>query len=100
MAEVAKKAIFLGVRLLHSNKKNQDYRAVTLYTPPFKASNGFTYGGVQEYFTALDATVGDCIRIGAIVRPVLATNPYSRRVDLEGLTVCGESPYTAADFEG
>lgn len=100
MAETVRKAIFLGVKMIHSNKKSQDYRTVAVYTPPFKASNGFTYGGVQEYFTPLDSDVGNGIKVGTIVRPVLATNPYSGRVDLEDVIVCSESPYTAADFEG
>ena len=98
MAGGTKKAIFLGVRVIHSNKKNQDYRMVTLYTPPFEGSNGMTYGGVQEYFTALTSTIGNGIELGTIVRPQLETNPYSRSVELEGLEVVEKSPYSASNF--
>lgn len=100
MAEQVRKAIFLGVRVFHSNKKNQDYRSVAFYTPPFKGSNGFTYGGVQEYFTPLDSTVGNGIDLGTIVRPVLVTNPYSRNVDLSDVEIVSETPYSPQDFEG
>lgn len=100
MAEQVRKAIFLGTRVIHSNKKNQDFRVVALYTPPFKASNGLTYGGVQEYFVSPDSSIGAGISVGAIVRPAFVTNPYSRNVDLSDVTKVSESPYSPQDFEG
>ena len=94
-----KKAIFLGVRMIHSNKKNQDYRTVELYTPPFKDERGFEYGGVQTYFTPLDSHLGNGIDMGAIVEPDFQVNVYSNRSELKGLTIVSGSPYSAEDFD-
>lgn len=94
-----KKAIFLGVRMIHSNKKNQDYRTVELYTPPFKDDRGYEYGGVQTFFTPLDSHLGDGIDTGTIVLPGFQVNVYSNRSELKDLTIVTESPYSAVDFD-
>lgn len=94
-----KKAIFLGVSKLHSNKKNQDYRKVDFFTPQFKDERGFTCGGVQSVFTAFDSTLGDDIEVGAIVIPEFEYNPYLQRADLIGIEKIQSSPYDKKDFE-
>lgn len=94
-----KKAIFLGVRMIHSNKKNQDYRTVELYTPPFKDERGFEYGGVQTFFTPLDSRLGVGIDMGAVVKPDFQVNVYSNRSELRDLTIVSESPYSDKDFD-
>lgn len=94
-----KKAIFLGVSKLHSNKKNQDYRKVDFFTPPFKDARGFTCGGVQSVFTTLDSTLGDDIEVGAIVIPEFEYNLYLQRADLIGIEKVQNSPYDKKDFE-
>ena len=95
-----KKAIFLGVRVIHSNKKNQDYRTVELYTPPFKDERGFEYGGVQTFFTPLDSKLGIGIETGAIVQPEFQVNVYSRQTDLTALSIVEETPYDLSkDFD-
>lgn len=94
-----KKAIFLGVTKIHSNKKNQDYRTVEIYTPPFTDANGFKRGGVGTYFTPLDSTIGEGIKTGAIVLPEFVMDPYSNRTDLAGFKVVRNSPYEPKDFE-
>ena len=88
-----RKAIFLGVTKIHSNKKNQDYRKVEFYTPPFKDSNGFTRGGLSSEFTALDSIVGSGIPLGSIVVPTYTYDPYSKRDELIDLKVISPSPY-------
>lgn len=94
-----KKAIFLGVTKIHSNKKNQDYRTVEIYTPPFSDANGYMRGGTGSYFTPLDSTIGDGIKTGAIVLPEFVMDPYSNHLDLVGLKVVKNSPYGEKDFE-
>ncbi len=93
-----KKAIFLGVSKLHSNKKNADYRKVDFFTPQFKDERGFTCG-VQSVFTALDSTLGNDIEVGAIVIPEFEYNPYLQRADLIGIEKVQNSPYDKKDFE-
>lgn len=94
-----KKAIFLGVQKIHSNKKNQDYRKVEFYTPPFKDAKGFQRGGVSSEFTALDSNVGDGIPMGAIVRPGYVYDPYAQRNELTTLEVVSATPYNlSVDF--
>ena len=92
------KAIFLGVRKLHSNKKNQDYRTVEFFVPPFKDSRGFERGGLMTYFTELDNTVGSDVRVGAVVTPEITYDALSRREELVGLKVVKNSPYSPNDF--
>ena len=95
----AVKALFLGVRKLHSNKKNQDYRTVEFYVPPFKDGKGFERGGVMTYFTELDSTVGSDLRCGAIVIPEITYDAMSRREELVGFKVVKATPYNmAVDF--
>lgn len=94
-----KKAIFLGVQKIHSNKKNQDYRKVDLYTPPFKGQNGYTYGGVQSIFTPLDSTLGTGIAVGSIVVPQFTYDHYMQREELVSLEKVKDSPYSMSDFE-
>ncbi len=94
-----KKAIFLGVSKIHSNKKDRDYRKVEFFTPPFLDKNGFARGGVSSYFTELDSTLGSNIPVGAVVVPEFEYDPYSKREELTALNVVKESPYTKADFE-
>ena len=94
-----KKAIFLGVTNIHSNKKNADYRKVDFLIPPYKNAQGFTRGGVVSTFTALDSRMGNDIKIGSIVVPQYDYDPSSDRAELIGIKVTKESPYTAADFE-
>ena len=93
-----KKAIFLGVTKIHSNKKNQDYRKVEFYTPPFRDANGFTRGGLSSEFTPLDSTVGSGIAMGAVVVPSYNYDPYSKRDELVGLEVVSPTPYNPKDF--
>lgn len=87
------KAVFLGVQKIHSNKKNQDYRMVAFYVPPFKDAKGFDRGGVMEYFTELDSTVGSDLRCGAIVIPEITYDALSRREELTGFKVVKPTPY-------
>lgn len=94
-----KKAIFLGVAKIHSSKKNQDYRKVDLYTPPFKDAKGFERGGVMTCFTAVDSTLGEGIELGAIVRPSFEFDPYSNQSNLTSIEVVEGSPYSSVDFE-
>lgn len=95
----AVKALFLGVRKLHSNKKNQDYRTVEFYVPPFKDAKGFERGGVMTYFTELDSTVGNDLRCGTIVIPEVTYDALSRREELTGFKVVKSTPYNmAVDF--
>ncbi len=94
-----KKAIFLGVQKIHSNKKNQDYRKLDLYTLPFKGANGYTYGGVQSVFTPLDSTLGNGIAVGSIVVPTFVYDHYTQREDLTALEVAKPSPYQLSDFD-
>ncbi len=93
------KSIFLGVSMIHSNKKNQDYRTVVLYTPPFKDERGFEYGGVQKYFTPLDSRLGIGIGMGSIVIPDFHVNVYSNRSELKDLVIVSETPYSDKDFQ-
>lgn len=93
-----KKAIFLGVAKIHSNKQNKDYRKVEFYTPPFQDAKGFTRGGVSSEFTALDSSLGNDIPVGAIVRPVYAYDPYSKRDELTDLEIVAPTPYKSEDF--
>ena len=93
-----KKAIFLGVMKIHSNKKNQDYRKVEFYTPLFKDANGFIRGGFSSEFTALDSTIGSGIPTGAIVVPTYDYDPYSKRDELIELKVVTPTPYDPEDF--
>lgn len=93
-----KKAIFLGVRKLHSNKKNQDYRTVEIYTPLFKDERGFECGGVQTFFTPLDSKLGDGLPVGTIVKPEFLYNPYNGRSDLSALNIVAKTPYTSDAF--
>ena len=94
-----KKAIFLGVTKLHSNKKNQDYRKVDFFVPPFKDAAGFQRGGVMSYFTELDSTVGSDLRVGTIVEPQIEYDAMARREALTGFKVVKATPYSLADFE-
>lgn len=94
-----KKAIFLGVRTIHSNKKDQDYRVVDFYTPPFKDASGYMRGGVETIFTPVDSTLGVGINMGAIVVPEFEYNHYSQREELLGMKVVCDSPYSDADFK-
>lgn len=94
-----KKAIFLGVTKLHSNKKNQDYRKVDFYVPPYKSVEGYDRGGVVSTFTALDSTLGTGIKVGSIVVPQYDYDACAQRAELVGITVIQDTPYTAADFE-
>lgn len=94
-----KKAIFLGVAKIHSQKKNQDYRKVDLYTPPFKDAKGFERGGVMTCFTALDSKLGEGIELGAIVKPEFEFDPYSNQSNLTAIEVVQESPYDRFDFD-
>lgn len=93
-----KKAVFLGVATIHSNKKNRDYRKVDFYTPPFKTQNGFDRGGVMTCFTSTDSKLGEGIELGAIVIPEFTFDPYSNMSELVGIKVVSASPYTAKDF--
>lgn len=93
-----RKAIFLGVAKIHSNKQNKDYRKVEFYTPPFQDANGFTRGGVESIFTELDSTVGNGIKMGAIVVPEFNFNHYSGREELVSVKVVKNSPYSDIDF--
>lgn len=92
------KAVFLGVQKLHSNKKNQDYRKVEFYVPPFKDARGFERGGLMTYFTELDSTVGSDLRVGAIVIPEVNYDVLTRREELVGLKVVKNTPYSPDDF--
>lgn len=94
-----KKAIFLGVTKLHSNKKNQDYRKVDFYVPPYKSAQGYDRGGVVSTFTALDSTLGNDIKVGSIVLPKYDYDACADRAELVGITVVKPTPYTMADFE-
>lgn len=94
-----RKAIFLGVSKFHSNKKNCDYRKVDIFTPPFKDESGFSRGGVESVFTALDSTVGDGIAFGSVVVPEFHYDHYTGRDDLVSLEVVLPSPYSLKDFE-
>lgn len=93
-----KKAVFLGVAKIHSNKSNKDYRKVEFYTPPFKDAQGFTRGGVESVFTDLDSTLGNDIAMGAIVVPSFEYNHYSGREELTAIKVVSDSPYSESDF--
>lgn len=94
------KAVFLGVQKLHSNKKNQDYRKVDFYIPPFKDARGFERGGVMSYFTELDSTVGSDLRCGTIVIPEITYDALSRREELVGFKVVKNTPYNfPVDFQ-
>jgi hypothetical protein len=93
------KAIFLGISKFHSNNKNQDYRQVNLYTPPFKDKNGFTRGGVEQIFTDVNSTIGSGLKCGAIVEPQFEYDHYSRRDELIGLELVQDSPYNETDFQ-
>lgn len=93
------KAVFLGVQKIHSNKKNQDYRKVDIYVPPFKDSRGFERGGLITYFTELDSTIGSDLRCGAIVSPEISYDALSRREELTGLKVLKNAPYSPDDFK-
>ena len=93
------KAVFLGVQKIHSNKKNQDYRKVEFYVPPFKDARGFERGGLMTYFTELDSTVGSNIYCGAIVQPEIYYDALSRREELVALKVIKNSPYNQSDFQ-
>lgn len=94
------KAVFLGVQKIHSNKKNQDYRKVDLYVPPFKDARGFERGGIMTYFTELDSTIGSDCRCGAIVIPEIAYDALSGRADLTGLKIVKATPYSfPGDFQ-
>ena len=94
-----KKAVFLGVSVIHSSKKNQDYRKVDLYTPPFKDGKGFERGGVMTCFTPLDSKLGEDIELGAIVKPDFEFDPYSNQSNLVDIRVVQDSPYSADDFK-
>lgn len=94
-----KKAIFLGVTKIHSNKKNADYRKVDFYVPPYKTVQGYDRGGVVSTFTATDSTLGNDIKVGAIVVPVYDYDPCSERAELVNIKQVKGSPYSAADFE-
>ncbi len=94
-----KKAIFLGVTNIHSNKKNADYRKVDFYVPPYKSSQGFMRGGVMSTFTALDSNLGNDIKVGSIVVPKYDYDPCSDRAELVGITQVMETPYNTSDFE-
>ena len=94
-----RKAVFLGVAVIHSNKQDKDYRKVDLYTPPFKDANGYTRGGVESIFTPLDSTLGNNIELGAIVLPEYEHNHYSGREELTSLEVVQKSPYVPEDFD-
>ena len=94
-----KKAIFLGVAKIHSQKKNQDYRKVDLYTPPFKDAKGFERGGVMTCFTPTDSKLGEGIAMGAIVTPEFEFDPYSNQSNLTAITVVSDSPYDEEDFD-
>lgn len=94
-----RKAIFLGVAKIHSNKKEKDYRKVEFYTPPFTDAKGFLRGGVSSEFTALDSTLGTDIPVGAIVRPVYSYDPYSKRDELTDLEIVAPTPYKPEDFK-
>jgi hypothetical protein len=93
------KAIFLGVSKFHSNNKNQDYRQVNLYTPPFKDKNGYTRGGVEQIFTDIKSTIGEDLECGTIVEPLFEYDHYSRRDELIGLNKIQDSPYSEEDFQ-
>lgn len=93
------KAVFLGVKKIHSNKKNQDFRTVEIYVPPFKDARGFERGGLMTYFTELDSTVGSDLRCGAIVSPEIDYDALSHREELVGFKVLKPAPYTPADFQ-
>ena len=94
----AVKALFLGVRKLHSNKKNQDYRTVEFYVPPFKDAKGFERGGVMTYFTELDSRIGEDLHVGTIVLPKINYDPIARREELTGFDVIRATPFKPADF--
>lgn len=94
-----KKAIFLGVTNMHSNKKNEDYRTVSFCVPPYKDARGFTVGGVQTVFTALDSELGRNIKVGSIVVPKYEYDPCRQRAELVDIEVVKETPYKKEDFE-
>lgn len=93
------KAVFLGVKKIHSNKKNQDYRTVEIYVPPFKDARGFERGGLMTYFTELDSTVGSDLRCGALVVPDITYDALSHREELVGFKVLKPTPFSPADFQ-
>lgn len=90
---MSRKAIFLGIQKIHSNKKNTDYRMVLLFTPFFKDANGFIRGGIEEVFTELDSTLGEGIVTGSIVVPEFVYDHFSKRDSLVKLDVICGSPY-------
>lgn len=94
-----RKAIFLGVTKIHSNKKNQDYRKVEFFTPPFKDERGYMRGGVESVFTDLDSTLGNGIEYGSIVEPEFHYDHYVGRDQLVDIKVIAPSPYSASDFD-
>lgn len=94
----AKKAVFLCVQKIHSNKKNQDYRKIDLFVPFYKDGNGFERGGVTTFFTPTDSKLGEGIAMGTIVVPDFDFDPYSNRADLKSLEVVEQSPFVPEDF--
>ena len=95
-----RKAIFLCVRNFHGKKSNQDYRVVDLFTPYFKARDGFDRGGIQSCFIPTDSPLGEGVPTGALVRSTFVADPYANRMVLTDLEVLSDSPYDPQDFEG
>ena len=93
-----KKAIFLGVTNIHSNKSNKDYRKVDFFVPPYETKEGYTRGGVMTTFTALDSKLGNDLKIGAIVIPEYEYDPCAQRAELVGIKQVKATPYKAEDF--
>ena len=89
----------MGVSMIHSNKKNADYRKVDFYVPPYKSVQGFDRGGVVSEFTALDSKLGSNISVGSIVIPKYDYDPSAGRADLIDIQVVKPTPYTASDFD-
>ena len=94
-----KKAIFLGVQKIHSNKTNKDYRKIDMYVPPYVTEQNFVRGGVVTVFTPLDSKVGQDIKVGTIVIPQYSYDGCSRYAELVGFKTVKETPYTALDFD-
>lgn len=93
-----KKAIFLGVMKIHSNKSGKDFRKVDFFVPPYQTDEGYTRGGVMTTFTAVDSKLGDDLKVGSIVIPEYEYDPCAQRADLVEIKLIKATPYKAEDF--
>ncbi len=93
-----KKAIFLGVTKIHSNKSNRDFRKVDFFVPPYQTKEGYTRGGVMTTFTGVESTLGNDLKVGSIVIPEYDYDACAQRADLVDIKLVKGTPYKAEDF--